>query len=178
MQGMTTFVALLRGINLGPSKKISMPALRQMTERLGYDRVSTYINSGNLIFDSDRDPADLEREISGAIHSEFGLAVDVCVRSAGQLATVLAANPYPDGDPARVTVAFLTRPAPAAARERVAALASDHEPFTFAGSEVYVHYTRGQASSKLAERFSATVGVSSTVRNLRTVAKLVQLTSR
>jgi uncharacterized protein (DUF1697 family) len=175
---MTTYVALLRGINLGPTKKISMAALRQMTERLGYDQVSTYINSGNLILDSDADPADLEHEISMAISAEFGLAVDVCVRSADQLAAVLAANPYPNGDPARVTVAFLTGPAPAAAPERVAALASDHEPFTFAGSEVYVHYGQGQAGSKLAERFAETVGVSCTVRNLRTVGKLVELTSR
>jgi uncharacterized protein (DUF1697 family) len=174
---MTRYVALLRGINLGPSKKISMPALRQMTERLGYDRVTSYINSGNLIFDSDRDPADLEQEICAAVSGEFGLAVDVCVRSADQLAKVLAANPYPDGDPAKVTVAFLTRPAPATAPERVAALASEHEPFTFAGSEVYVHYGQGQARSKLAQRFADTVGVSCTVRNLRTVAKLVELTS-
>lgn len=172
---MATYVAFLRGINLGPSKKISMPQLRGLAEELGYADVRTYINSGNLIFTTGKRSATLEREIGAAIKATLGHAVDVAVRTPAQLKKIIAANPYPDGSPSLVTVAFLTEAAPAEARERVAAVATEHEPFTFAGSEVYVHYADGIGKSKLAERFSAIVGVSSTVRNVRTVEKVLDL---
>ena len=64
---MGTYVAFLRGINLGPTNKIAMPALRELATELGYTDVATYINSGNLIFDSTKKAATLEREIAAAI---------------------------------------------------------------------------------------------------------------
>ena len=64
---MPCYVAFLRGINLGPTNKIAMPALREMATGLGYTDVATYINSGNLIFDSTKRAATLEREIAAAI---------------------------------------------------------------------------------------------------------------
>jgi uncharacterized protein (DUF1697 family) len=63
------------------------------------------------------------------------------------------------------------------AKDRVAAVAADYEPFTFAGQQVYVNYSQGIGKSKLAEKFSAIIGVSSTVRNIRTVEKVVELCS-
>ena len=172
---MGTYVAFLRGINLGPTKKISMPELRGLAEDLGYGDVRTYINSGNLIFSSPKKAATLEREIAAAIKATFGHSVDVAVRTPAQLSKILAANPYPDGNPSQVTVAFLIKAAPADAQDRVAAVATDHEPFTFAGSEVYVNYADGIGKSKLAEKFPAIIGVSSTVRNIRTVEKVRDL---
>ena len=93
-------------------------------------------------------------------------------------ATIVAENPFPDGDPTYVTVAFLTKAAPAEAKRKVAELATDDEPYVFSGQEVYVHYIGGQARSKLAARFSDVVGVSATVRNLRTVTKVLELATR
>lgn len=174
---MSTYVALLRGINLGPSNKIAMPQLRTTVSELGYADVSTYINSGNVIFASPKRAATLAAEIGQAITETFGYRVDVVVRSATQLAKVLAGNPFPDGDPSQVTVAFLTGPPGAQAAPRVAEMATAYEPFVFAGHEVYVNYTHGIGTSKLAARFSAVIGVSSTVRNLRTVRTLVELTA-
>ena len=172
---MGTYVAFLRGINLGPRNKIAMPALRELATGLGYTEVATYINSGNLIFDSTKKPATLEQEIAAAIKDSFGFRIDVAVRTPTQLKKILADNPYPDGNPSQVTVAFLTKAAPATAQEKVAAMATEAEPFTFAGQDVYVHYSNGLGTSKLAERFSAIIGVSSTVRNLNTVSKIVAL---
>jgi uncharacterized protein (DUF1697 family) len=172
------YVAFLRGINLGPTNKVSMPELREMASELGYTDVATYINSGNLIFGSTKKAATLEREIADAITKRFGTKTDVAVRTLVQLRKVLADNPYPDGSPSQVTVAFLTKAAPAGAHAKVAAVATEHEPFTFAGAHVYVHYIQGQAKSKLAEKFSGIVGVSSTVRNLNTVAKVLALAER
>ena len=175
---MGVYVAFLRGVNLGPTNKVSMPELRAMAEDLGYSDVTTYINSGNLIFVSAKKAADLEREIASGLQKRFGTSIDVAVRTPAQLRKILADNPYPDGSPSQVTVAFLTKAAPAAAKEKVAAMATEAEPFTFAGSEVYVHYSNGIGKSKLAERFSSVIGVSSTVRNINTVTKILALCER
>ena len=172
---MATYVAFLRGVNLGPNNKISMSALRAMAEDRGYTDVATYINSGNLIISSSKKAATVEREISNAIKDTFGRPIDVTVRTPAQLKKILAENPYPDGNPSQVTVAFLTKAPPANAQDKVAAVATDHEPFTFAGQDVYVNYSQGIGKSKLAERFSDIIGVSSTVRNIRTVEKVLAL---
>lgn len=172
---MAIYVAFLRGVNLGPNNKISMPALRAMAEDLGYADVATYINSGNLIIGSPKKAATVEREISEAIKKTFGRQVDVTVRTRAQLKKILADNPYPDGNPSQVAVAFLTAAPAKDAKDRVAAVAADYEPFTFAGRQVYVNYSRGLGRSKLAEKFSSIVGVSSTVRNIRTIEKVVEL---
>jgi uncharacterized protein (DUF1697 family) len=152
-----------------------MPELRAMATDLGYADVATYINSGNLVFSSGKKAAELEREISAAVAQRFGTKTDVAVRTPAQLTKILAGNPYPDGNPSQVTVAFLTKAAPADAKQKVAAMATEAEPFTFAGSEVYVHYSNGMGRSKLAEKFSSVIGVSATVRNINTVAKVLAL---
>jgi uncharacterized protein (DUF1697 family) len=171
----STYVAFLRGINLGPTRKVAMPALRAAVGGLGYTDVQTYINSGNVILHTDEPAAEVERALHRLIESEFGFAVDVAVRTPAELTAVLAANPYPDGNPSQVTVAFLTGDPAADAAERMAAVATEHEPFTFADRCVYVHYADGIGTSKLAERFSKVVGVSATVRNIRTVEKVLAL---
>jgi uncharacterized protein (DUF1697 family) len=178
LPGVGIYVAFLRGINLGPTNKISMPELRQLAEELGYTDVATYINSGNLIFGSTKKPDTLERELSAAIAKRFGSSIDVAVRTPKQLREIVDGNPYPEGNPSQVAVAFLTKEAPAGAKKKVAEFATEAEPFTFAGSEVYVNYTNGMGRSKLAEKFSSIVGVSSTVRNVRTVAKVLELAER
>ena len=172
---MATYVAFLRGVNLGPNNKIPMPALRTMAEDLGYTDVATFINSGNLIVSSPKKAATVEQEISKAIEDTFGRSIDVTVRTPAQLKKVLAENPYPDGNPSQVTVAFLTKAPAKDAKDRVAAVAKNHEPFAFAGQEVYVNYSQGIGKSKLAEKFSDIIGVSSTVRNIRTVQRVLTL---
>jgi uncharacterized protein (DUF1697 family) len=172
-----TYVAFLRGVNLGPNNKISMPELRAMAEDLGFTDVATYINSGNLIISSPKKAASVEREISQGIKNTFGRPIDVTVRTPAQLKKILADNPYPDGNPSQVTVAFLMKAPAKDAKDRVAAVAADYEPFTFAGQQVYVNYSQGIGKSKLAEKFSDIIGVSSTVRNMRTIEKVVELGS-
>jgi uncharacterized protein (DUF1697 family) len=170
-----TYVAFLRGVNLGPNNKIPMPALRTMAEDLGYTDVATFINSGNLIVSSPKKAATVEQEISKAIKDTFGRSIDVTVRTPAQLKKVLAENPYADGNPSQVTVAFLTKAPAKDAKDRVAAVAKNHEPFAFARQEVYVNYSQGIGKSKLAEKFSDIIGVSSTVRNIRTVERVLTL---
>lgn len=170
---MTRYAAFLRGVNVGSGNRIAMAQLRATAERLGYAEVGTYINSGNLVFTTTGTDRRVSETLSAAIRQDFGLDIDVAVRTADEVRAVLAANPYPDGDPSRVTVGFLMQPPAAEAEERMAAVAD--EPYTFAGTEVWVNYTRGQAHSKLAVQFSRIIGVSATVRNVRTVGKVVEL---
>jgi uncharacterized protein (DUF1697 family) len=170
---MTSYVALLRGINVGKAKRVAMATLREMAASLGYTDVATHLNSGNLLLTTDEDADTVRRRVEQAVQETFGLHADVVVRTADQLAEVLAANPFPDGDPSQVTIAFLSEPAPPGLGERMAVLATEDEPFLVRDLEVYVHYGHGQGESKLA---ASSLGVSATVRNLRTVTKLVELT--
>jgi uncharacterized protein (DUF1697 family) len=172
------YVAFLRGINLGPTNKVSMPRLRELAAGLGYTDVVTYINSGNLILTATDPATTIEQRLHDAIADELGLKVDVAVRTPARLATIVAENPFPDGDPSYVTVAFLTKAVPAEAKRRLAEMATDQEPYVFSGQEVYVHYIGGQARSKLAARFSDVVGVSATVRTIRTVTKVLELATK
>ena len=175
---MPRYVAFLRGINLGPTNKLSMPRLRELAEGLGYTDVVTYINSGNLILTATDPAATIEQRLHQALADELGRKVDVAVRTPARLATIVAENPFPDGDPSYVTVAFLTKAVPAEAKRRLADVATDQEPYVFSGQEVYVHYSEGQARSKLAARFSDVVGVSATVRTIRTVTKVLELAAK
>jgi uncharacterized protein (DUF1697 family) len=172
-------VALLRGINIGSSKRISMPALRGIVEALGHADVETYLQSGNVVFapgpgaGDDPGPA-----LEAAIRDATGLEVPVLVRSGGELAGVVAANPYPVEDPTRLVVAFLGEPVGPAelGLDDLERYAPDQ--LTQVGRELFVSVPNGQGRSKLMEaltkRRQPTVV---TVRNWRTVVALADLTA-
>ena len=174
----STHVALLRGINVGTAKRVAMPVLRALAEGLGYTDVRTHLNSGNLLLSTDEDAETLRQRLEQGVEETFGLHADVVVRTLDQLAAVLAANPFPDGDPSQVVIAFLAGPPAAGTQERLAALAGEDEPFLVRGLEVYVHHGHGLADSALAAGLAKALGVRATVRNLRTVTKVVELGRR
>jgi uncharacterized protein (DUF1697 family) len=171
----TAYAAFLRGINLGPTNKVAMPRLREIAGELGWGDVATYINSGNLVFTSTKKPATLEEDLQAALQRELGKKIDVTVRSHAQLAKIVSGNPYPDGASNQVNVAFLMRPLPSDAVTALAAMATEREPFSVAGSEIYIHYQDGLGRSKLAEKFASVIKVSCTTRNIGTVTKVLAL---
>lgn len=166
-------MAFLRGVNLGPTRKVSMERLRALASELGYTDVWTFLNSGNLVLSTTEPPAAVAEALSAALLAEYGTRIDVAVRCVEHLRAVLAANPYPDASTSQVTIAFLTGPPAADAQQRVAAVATPAEAVTFAGQEVWVHYGDGLAGSRLAADFSRLVGVSSTVRTVGTVSRIL-----
>ena len=170
---MTTYVAFLRGVNLGPHQKVAMPRLAELGRELGYEDVWTWVNSGNLVLTTSRPAGDVEREVASALERELATRIDVAVRSAEELVALLGTNPFPDGSPSRVTVAFLTGPAPDGVAGRLAEVATGAEPFVVAAREVWVHYSDGIADSRLAAGFIRLVGVSATTRTLGTVTRIV-----
>lgn len=112
---MTGYVALLKGVNVGRSKRIAMSDLRSLLADLGYADVATYLASGNAIFNtsSARPVASLAADIEERITAELAMAVRVIVRTAGELAAVIARNPLaaePE-NPSRFFVGFLDRDA-------------------------------------------------------------------
>lgn len=171
-------VALLRGINLGPSRRISMADLRQIATGLGWAQVATYLQSGNLIFGARGSDADLAEQLSSALHERFDLDVDIVVRDGVRLSALLAAHPFADGDPAQVVIACCDRPIGADALERLERLRSGAERFQPAegGCDLYAIFPDGQARSRLAAGLIAAIApATGTVRNVRTLAAVTDL---
>jgi len=171
---------MLRGINVGGRAPVAMADLRRVFVDLGYDDVGTYIQSGNVLFRTTAPAAGLPGAIGRRLDDELGRPVDIVVRTAAQLATVLARNPFAEGsrDAARLHVTFL---AGTPSRSQLAALDPDgYQPdeFRAVGREVYVHCPGGYGRTKLNNGFfERALGVAATTRSLRTVTELVRLSS-
>jgi uncharacterized protein (DUF1697 family) len=175
------YAALLRGINIGPRQRIGMADLRSLVAGLGHTSVETYVQSGNVVFQSrSRSTAALAKAIEKAITEELGLTVAVVVRSGAELAGVVKGQPFTDrgaGD-RQLHVAFLSqKPDPKAVRAIDRAAVAPDEMHV-AGREIYLHYPSGQGRSKLSNAFlEKQLGVVSTSRNWRTVKALADLTA-
>jgi uncharacterized protein (DUF1697 family) len=161
-------VALLRGVNVGGNRKLSMAGLRDTLSVAGYGDVRTHLQSGNVILDSARRPATLERELASL------LGVQVVVRTSDELADVVACDPFGDlaVDGSRFFVTFLSGPP-----KPVAGLASgDGELFVVSGREIYAWLPKGIPDSQRAKLLTERkLGVVPTTRNWNTVTKLLEL---
>lgn len=178
---MTSYIALLRGINVGGHNRVPMPQLRTILEGLGHAEVATYLQSGNAVFTSDAtDEQRLADDIRQGIADDLGLDIAVLVRTADEVAAIAAANPFATAaaeNPKFVHAVFLSAdPDP----ERVAAL----DPTRYAPDEyrigsrvIYVHYPNGAGRSKLDDAVWRRLGVTATARNWNTVTKLLTMTS-
>jgi uncharacterized protein (DUF1697 family) len=171
-------VALLRGINVGPNKRIAMPALRDLLTGAGFGDVQTYVQSGNVVLSTELAPADLEREFERLISEEFGFDVDVVTRSRGELAEVVERNPFAEfaTDPKRYQVSFLSAELEPQRVEALAAVATESERFVSLGRELYAWHPDGVARSRLWARLAAAnLGVKATARNWTTVTTLLAM---
>lgn len=176
---MTTHVALLRGINVGGKNRLPMKDLAAIFERCGCRAVTTYIQSGNVLFAAS---AALVRRVptlvAEAVAERFGYQVPVVTRSAGQLRGVVESNPLlrPGFDERRLHVAFLAERPDA---DRVRGLDSDRSPpdeFVVRGSEIYLHCPNGMGRTRLTNAyFDSRLATVSTMRNWKTVLKLAEL---
>lgn len=172
-------VALLRGINIGPNKRITMPALRSIVESLGHRDVETYLQSGNAVFTpSTRAGKDLGRSLSAAIAEATGHDVPVVIRNGAELARVVSRNPYAVDDPTKVVIGFLADKVSLGQLSLGDLSAYLPDDVTLIGKELYVSVPDGQGRSKLMEALTKRrLPTTLTVRNWRTVAALANLTS-
>ena len=171
-------VALLRGINVGPNKRIAMPALRGLLTGAGFDDVQTYVQSGNVVLSTELAPDELERECERLIAEQFGFHVDVVTRSRAELAKVVERNPFREvaTDPKRYQVSFLSAELEPQRVEALASAATESERFVSLGRELYAWHPDGAARSRLWARLAApNLGVKATARNWTTVTTLLAM---
>jgi uncharacterized protein (DUF1697 family) len=169
---------LLRGINLGPHNRISMPDLRDALVSEGLGEPQTYLQSGNLVLSSGQPPGALAEVVEQLISARFGLSIPVVVRTRDELEDVIARDPFSDEklDAKRYQVTFLADHPPAGLETEVSALAQGEERFVADGRQWYVYHPAGVARSKLATRIAArNLGVLATARNWTTVCNLLEL---
>jgi uncharacterized protein (DUF1697 family) len=172
------YVVLLRGINLGPTNRIAMPALREELEAAGFRDVKTYLQSGNVVLDSTSSVKRVGRDLERLIEDRFGLDIKVVVRTRAELAAVVKRNPLGKvaTEPKRYQVSFLdAAPKPKVVKELEEAVV-EPEKFAHVGRELYAWHPKGVARSKLWARLaSPRLGVTATARNWATVTKLLEL---
>jgi uncharacterized protein (DUF1697 family) len=184
---MPSHVALLRGINVGGGGKVPMAELRELLTKLGYSDVKTYIQTGNIVFTpSHGDTGKLAAEIQDAIKSSFGVNTFAVVLTKAELATVIAANPYPDEpNPKWVHGVFLVDDPQQAQHERVAgavaaaARRGSRDEASIVGKTLYLHTPDGFGTSELAKELLMKNRrdplASGTARNWSTISKLLAL---
>ena len=177
---MPTHISLLRGINVGGNKKIRMAELKALYESLGFSNVTTYVQSGNVVFDADSADAPAQiASIEAAIAEHFGFDVTVLLRTADELRRILDNNPFPAAEAKYLHVLFLsTMPDPAAA-EALNVPVAIGEDWLLAGREIYLHYPNGSGRSKMTGAFfERTLGLAGSARNWNSVNALYNLTQR
>jgi uncharacterized protein (DUF1697 family) len=177
---MARYIVLLRGINLGPRNRVSMPELRQVLSEAGFGNVDTYLQSGNVVLSSDAGAGEVGEACRRLIAHSTGLDIAVVVRSQPELAQVVDRNPLAEVavDPKRYQVSFLSAELDPAIVEQLSAVAVDEEKLVVIGREAYAWHPHGVACSQLWAALAGTrLGVTATARNWTTVTKLLEMAS-
>ena len=168
---MPVFIALLRAVNVGGTGKLPMRDLKILCEKLGFADVRTYIASGNVIFESGKSEAQVKAALEARLKAYAGKPVGVAVRTARQLKTILAANPFPKAPPSRTVAIFLDARPPRKALGEVTGLKD--EEVQLGTREIYP-LPAGIGTSRL----KIPAARSGTARNMNTIATLLALAGK
>jgi uncharacterized protein (DUF1697 family) len=174
---MQIYIAMLRGINVGGHKKIKMDALRRSFEKLGFEEVRTYIQSGNVVFRAGKiSAAALSKRIEEKIVADFGFSASVICRRANELCRIIEDNPFLKQrgiDPEKLHVTFLSEAPAVTSVKTVEELITPPDQARFQRKEIYFYLPNGVSSSILMKRpVDRLLGVVTTTRNWRTVNTL------
>ncbi|MFD9394524.1 DUF1697 domain-containing protein [Streptomyces sp. NPDC060000] len=178
----TTYAALLRGINVGGSRKVPMAQLRTLLEELGLGDVRTHLQSGQAVFSCGHgDEESLAAELAAAIEKHFGFAVGVIVRDHAYLKAVADACPFPAAEleAKQLHATYFSTPVEAERYAEIDRAAHLPEEFRLGDRVLYLYAPEGLGRSKLAEQLSRprlNKGLIATTRNWNTVVKLVEMT--
>ncbi len=175
-----THVALLRAVNVGGRTSLAMAELRAVAEGLGFTRVKTLLQSGNLVFDATgTKAAALEGALEAALKTHHGMETDVMIRSAKELDAIVEANPFPDeakSDPGHLVVMFLKAGVSAKHVSALQETVKGREVIRHGTCVLYITYPDGIGRSKLTNTvIEKKLGVRGTARNWNTVGKLAEL---
>jgi uncharacterized protein (DUF1697 family) len=175
---MKTFIALLKGINVGGRNKLPMKELTTLLEGLGLYNVKTYIQSGNVVFQCETGDLDgLADVISTAVGEKYGFTPQILILSLDTFQQAITANPFPEGEanPKTLHLFFLATPAIQPNTERLEATRQERERFQLTETVFYLHAPDGIGQSKLAAKVEKALGVPVTARNWRSVSKIMSL---
>ena len=175
---MDTYIALLRGINVGGSHMLPMKDLKLLFEKNGCVDVQTYIQSGNVVFRSEISDAErLAKQVTSAVLKSRGFEPRVLVLTRRVFERAAAGNPFPEAEdnPPSVHLFFLCELARNADVKSMEALKAKTERFALKGKVLYLHTPDGFGKSKLAARAERLLGVEATARNWRTVTTLLEM---
>jgi uncharacterized protein (DUF1697 family) len=175
---MGKFIAFLRAVNVG-GRIVKMAELRILCGEMGWREVATYIQSGNIVFESDGKAQELEAALEKGLEKGFGFAPSVMVRTAAQLRRIAEANPFPgpsEAEPNRVALGLCKEKPKAGSAEAILAKARAGEKVAEAGGELWFHYPNGMGTSKLTPAsIDRAAGSPVTARNWRTILKLLEM---
>lgn len=172
---MTSYVALLRGINVGTAKRVAMADLRQLMQDLGFSDVRTLLNSGNAVFESNKGTtATYAKAIESGINKRFGFSAPTIVLDEHQLLEIIKANPLLKvaTDPARLLIAFVSSPSVFASVQELKAANFAPEQVVIGKQAAYLWLPEGVAESELAKAFDRITNKATTLRNWTTVLKI------
>ncbi|MBC9783065.1 DUF1697 domain-containing protein [Heliobacterium chlorum] len=180
---MTTYVALLRGINVGGKNIIKMNELKKSLEAVGLGDVRTYIQSGNLLLKSDEPESALCKKIESQIELSFGFSVAVILRTLAEFEQIIVRCPFPEKKVSEIEslsnseclyVALLTDTLSQDSVKSLVKYNSEHEEFFIEGRDIYLLFHQSIRNSKLAGQL-AKLEVPATIRNWKTMNKLLLL---
>ena len=166
---MNAYIALLRAVNVGGTGKLPMTELKAMCEAAGFKSVRTYIASGNVVFESSKTEAQVKATLEAALTAYAGKPVAVMVRTAAEMAAVVAGNPFSQM-PGNRTMAFFLDKAPAVDATKTVSNQTNEE-IKLGVREIYGYYPDGMGVSKL----KIPAAKSGTARNMNTIAKLAEM---
>lgn len=174
---MPTWACLIRGINLGPHNRVSMPDLRDALQRRGHADVRTHLQSGNVIVRTrHRSERGVANHLAEVLATDLDVMVPVVARSADDMAEVVKAMPFPSPDPKLTHVVFLTDEPDDDSAERLRAIEASPDRVVLVGREVFVEYAVSSHTSRLTlDRISRALGVEATARNWRTVTAIADM---
>lgn len=178
---MTTYISILRGINVSGQKSIRMIDLKALYESLGFTNVITYIQSGNVIFktSSELNSNELAQKIEQAILKKYNFEVPVIIRSVKEWNIVTKNNPFiaPTIEEGKLYVTFLNREPDKILLDSINKLDFTPEQFKITGKEIYLYCPNGYGNTKLSNNFfEKKLKTQATTRNWNTVLKLLELT--
>ena len=174
-----TYIALLRGINVGGRNRLPMATLRSLCERLGFSQVRTYIQSGNVLFEASGKSSRLAQQLTVALQDDLQLELPVVVLEPQELATAVAENPWPELPLETISVCFLSKPASEKQIAAIPEINSGSDEWHCQGRFIYLSCPNGFAGTKLTNVFfEKHLEVQSTTRNWRTVTKLIELSEK
>ncbi|CAG5067879.1 hypothetical protein DYBT9623_00606 [Dyadobacter sp. CECT 9623] len=175
----STYIAILRGINVSGKNMVKMPALAAMFEQEGFENCRTYIQSGNVLFTfEETDEQELAAQITDAIANAFGYDVPVIVLKVDTMQSVFDKNPFLKAqkeDIADLYVTFLSESPALELVEKIDAQKYQPDQFVLEGNTIYIHCPQGYGRTKLNNNFfESKLKVAATTRNWKTVAELVR----